>query len=199
MIFEWDSRRVRRARLIGFAAAMGRSVRQPLRCSLPRCRRLYRHVLESDGTMTEVADPFQLSRFIEAQDRVFDTVLAELGAGRKQTHWMWFVFPQLRALGRSSIAKFYGIGSIEEARAYLRHPVLGKRLVQATDAVPSLSGRSAHEIFGSPDDLKFRSSMTLFGEAAGKVGAAPFQRAIERFFAGEPDRLTLEILIGGTD
>ncbi len=140
-------------------------------------------------------DPFALSRFAAAQDPVFDTALAELRAGRKQTHWMWFVFPQLRALGKSATAKFYGIGSIEEARAYLRHPVLAERLAQAADAALGVSGRSAHEIFGSPDDLKFRSSMTLFSEAAGGGGGI-YQLALQRFFAGEPDRLTLD-LIGG--
>ena len=149
--------------------------------------------------MTAAGDPFELSRFVEAQDRVFEAALSELRAGRKKTHWMWFVFPQLRALGRSSTATFYGIGSIEEARAYLGHPVLGQRLAQAVDAVLALSGRSAHEIFGSPDDLKFRSSTTLFGEAAGEAGAAPFRRALERFFAGEPDPLTLHFLTGRTD
>ncbi|MCW5708102.1 DUF1810 domain-containing protein (plasmid) [Shinella yambaruensis] len=138
-------------------------------------------------------DPFELSRFVAAQDRVFDTALAELGAGRKKTHWMWFIFPQLRALGRSPTANFYGIGSIEEARAYLRHPVLADRLARAVDAVLGVSGRSVHEIFGSPDDLKFRSSMTLFGEAAGAEGQR-FRLALERFFAGEPDPHTLELM-----
>lgn len=142
--------------------------------------------------MTE-NDPFELSRFVAAQDRAFDTALAELKAGRKQTHWMWFIFPQLRALGRSPTAHFYGIGSIEEARAYLRHPVLADRLARAVDAVLGISERSAHEIFGSPDDMKFRSSMTLFSEAAGQEGER-FRLALERFYAGEPDRLTLEAI-----
>lgn len=141
-------------------------------------------------------DPFELSRFVAAQDRVFETALAELRAGRKQTHWMWFIFPQLRALGRSPTADFYGIGSIEEARAYLRHPVLADRLARATDAVLGISGRSAHDIFGSPDDIKFRSSMTLFGEAAVE-DEERFRLALERFFAGEPDHRTLELIGGG--
>lgn len=143
-------------------------------------------------------DPFELSRFVAAQDRVFETVLAELRAGRKQTHWMWFIFPQLRALGRSPPADLYGIGSIEEARAYLRHPVLADRLARAVDAVLAVSDRSAHDIFGSPDDVKFRSSMTLFGEAAMEEGER-FRLALERFFAGEPDRLTLELIAGGSN
>lgn len=142
------------------------------------------------------ADPFELSRFVAAQDPVFDTVLAELRAGRKKTHWMWFIFPQLRALGRSPTANFYGIGSIDEARGYLRHPMLADRLARAVDAVLGVSGPSAHEIFGSPDDLKFRSSMTLFSEAAGEEGER-FRCALQRFFAGEPDQRTLELVGGG--
>ncbi|WP_276122066.1 DUF1810 domain-containing protein [Pararhizobium qamdonense] len=141
-------------------------------------------------------DPFELSRFVAAQDRVLETVLAELRAGRKQTHWMWFIFPQLRALGRSPTADFYGIGSIEEARAYLRHSVLAERLARTTDAVLGISGRSAHEIFGSPDDMKFRSSMTLFNEAAVE-NEERFRLTLERFFVGEPDRRTLELIGGG--
>lgn len=109
---------------------------------------------------------------------------------------MWFVFPQLRALGRSPTASFYAIGSIEEARAYLEHPVLRDRMTKAVDTVLGVSGHSAHEIFGSPDDLKFRSSMTLFSEAAAEEGVV-FRRALDRFFAGEPDPLTLELVGGG--
>lgn len=146
--------------------------------------------------VAEEGDPFGLSRFVVAQDAVFDTVLNELRAGRKQTHWMWFVFPQLRALGRSPTANFYGIASIEEARAYLRHPVLADRLALAVDAVLGISDRSAHEVFGSPDDLKFRSSMTLFSEAAGEKGER-FLLALKRFFAGERDPITLELTGGG--
>jgi uncharacterized protein (DUF1810 family) len=138
-------------------------------------------------------DPFQLSRFSAAQDSVFETVLAELRAGAKKTHWMWFVFPQLRGLGRSPTAAFYGLASLEEARAYLTHPVLGERLAEAVDAVLATFGRSAHEIFGSPDDLKFWSSMTLFREAAAEK-TSRFDLALQRFFAGEPDPRTLELL-----
>lgn len=138
-------------------------------------------------------DPFELARFVEAQDPVFDTVLAELRAGRKKTHWMWFVFPQLRALGRSPTANFYGISSLDEARAYLAHPVLSERLVLATRAVLDLQSRSAHEIFGSPDDLKFRSSMTLFNEAAGADGAE-FRQALARYFEGNADDRTIRLL-----
>ncbi|MGB3876762.1 MAG: DUF1810 domain-containing protein [Shinella zoogloeoides] len=141
-------------------------------------------------------DRFELSRFVAAQDHVFDTVLAELRAGHKESHWMWFVFPQLRALGRSPTAKFYGIGSLDEARAYLEHPVLAGRLADAVDAVLAVEGRSVHDIFGSPDDLKFRSSMTLFDKAAGGREKR-FRLALERFFAGEPDRHTLDLIRDG--
>ncbi|WP_337181134.1 DUF1810 domain-containing protein [Shinella sp.] len=142
-------------------------------------------------------DRFALSRFVTAQDPVFDTVIAELRAGRKESHWMWFVFPQLRALGRSPTAKFYGIGSLDEARAYLEHSVLAERLARAVDAVLAVQGRSVHDIFGTPDDLKFRSSMTLFDAVAGG-GEGRFRLALERFFAGGPDRRTLELIHDGS-
>lgn len=142
------------------------------------------------------AAPFDLSRFVAAQELVFEAALTELRAGRKKTHWMWFVFPQLRALGRSPTALFYGINSIEEARAYLEHPVLSERLVQAVAAVLGISGYSAHRIFGSPDDLKFRSSMTLFNEASTEEEVV-FQRALDRFFDGVPDPLTVRLLSCG--
>jgi uncharacterized protein (DUF1810 family) len=123
-------------------------------------------------------------------------VLAELRAGQKQTHWMWFIFPQLRGLGRSATALRYGIADLEEAREYLRHPVLGARLYECTGLVNAVQGKSAHDIFGSPDDLKFRSSMTLFLKAAEAEGqdAAPFRTALNTFYGGEPDPLTLALL-----
>jgi uncharacterized protein (DUF1810 family) len=110
----------------------------------------------------EAADPFDLGRFLTAQAPVFASAVDELNAGRKRSHWMWFIFPQLRGLGSSSIAQFYGIGSLAEARAYLAHPVLGPRPVLCTETVLAVRDKSLHEIFGSPDDMKFRSSMTLF-------------------------------------
>ena len=130
-----------------------------------------------------------LQRFVDAQAPAFPAALAELRAGRKRTHWMWFVFPQLASLGRSGTARFYGIGSLDEARAYAEHPVLGARLVACTQAVLAHAGaRSLHEIFGSPDDLKFRSCMTLFANAAKE--RAPFDAALEAFCDG-PDPLTV--------
>ena len=107
-------------------------------------------------------DPFNLDRFVQAQDPVLAQVRAELWAGHKRTHWMWFVFPQLAGLGRSDTARYYALASLEEARAYLAHPLLGPRLIECTNLVNAVEGRSAHQIFGSPDDLKFHSSMTLF-------------------------------------
>ena len=139
-----------------------------------------------------MADPFDLDRFVRAQDPVLDQVRRELGEGRKRSHWMWFVFPKLRVLGRSATALRYGIGSLAEAKAYLAHPVLGPRLVECTGLVNKVEGRSVHQIFGSPDDLKFHSSMTLF--AAADAGAPAFREALDKYFGGALDAPTLELL-----
>lgn len=135
-----------------------------------------------------------LDRFIVAQDPVFPDVLAELGAGYKQSHWMWFVFPQLTALGRSPTAKFYGLADLGAARAYLAHPVLGPRLITCTQLVNAVEGRSVHEIFGSPDDLKFRSSVTLFHHAAPDEDA--FREALRRYYGGIEDARTVQLMRG---
>jgi uncharacterized protein (DUF1810 family) len=132
-----------------------------------------------------------LLRFLTAQAAVYDTVLAELRAGRKQTHWMWFIFPQLSALGRSPTAKFYGLEGLEEARAYLAHEVLGARLVECTGLVNAVAGRSAHEIFGSPDDVKFRSCVTLF-QLAG--GGNVFEEALRKYYGGVGDEMTVRLV-----
>lgn len=142
-----------------------------------------------------MVDPFDLERFVQAQDPVIDAVRRELRAGRKSTHWMWFVFPQLRALGRSPAAQRYGIASLAEAQAYMAHPVLGSRLVECAELVRAVQGRTAHEIFGSPDDLKLRSSMTLFAAAAPEV--AVFTDVIRKYFRGMPDPLTVDLLAKG--
>jgi uncharacterized protein (DUF1810 family) len=136
-------------------------------------------------------DPYHLERFVLAQDRVFDQVVSELKAGSKQSHWMWFVFPQIRGLGGSPVSVEYAISGREEAKAYVQHSILGPRLKQCTRLVLMVEGRSAHEIFGSPDDMKFRSSMTLFGQVSDDE---IFNRALQKFFAGVSDRLTLERL-----
>ena len=135
---------------------------------------------------------FDLERFVTAQDGVYDRALAELRQGRKQSHWMWFVFPQIAGLGRSSTAMFYAIGSLAEARAYLGHPLLGPRLAECTEAALAYRGRAAEAIFGPVDALKFRSSMTLFEAAADEP--APFDDALDAFYGGERDPATLERL-----
>jgi uncharacterized protein (DUF1810 family) len=130
------------------------------------------------------ADP--LVRFVTAQAPVYASVLAELGAGRKQSHWMWFIFPQLAALGRSPTAKFYGLADLDEARDYLRHPVLGPRLLECTRLVNARDGSTLNQIFGTPDDLKFRSCATLFHHAAPKE--AVFTEALQKYCGSEDER-----------
>lgn len=133
-----------------------------------------------------------LDRFVEAQAPVYTRALAELTAGRKQSHWMWFVFPQLSGLGRSPMAQHYALHSREEARSYLAHPLLGARLKECTRAVLGVTGKTAHEIFDTPDDLKFHSSMTLFAHAA--PDEQLFHAALEKYFGGVEDPLTLQKL-----
>lgn len=138
------------------------------------------------------ADPHDLERFVRAQDEVYPQVLDELGRGRKASHWMWFVFPQLKALGRSATALRFGIATRAEAEAYLAHPLLGARLVECTRLMLFVDGKTALQILGSPDDLKLRSSMTLF---SGIAGAAPeFQLALAKYYAGQADPATLALL-----
>jgi uncharacterized protein (DUF1810 family) len=133
-----------------------------------------------------------LQRFLDAQDGVYEQALAELRAGRKRTHWMWFVFPQIAGLGHSSTAAYYAIADLAEARAYLAHPLLGARLAECAEALLGVTGRTAHEILGSPDDLKLRSSMTLFAQVAGPDSV--FRRVLERCYGGEADARTLDLL-----
>ena len=141
-------------------------------------------------------DPYDLERFVAAQAPLYTQVRAELAAGDKRSHWMWFVFPQLRGLGQSAISIRYAIASLDEARAYLAHPLLGARLVECTELVARVEGRTLHRIFGSPDDLKFQSSMTLFAEAAAgdAARAAPFDGALAKYCDGERDGRTLALL-----
>lgn len=139
-----------------------------------------------------MADPFDLQRFVDAQDRVYDRVLAELRAGAKRSHWIWFIFPQLTELGNSSTAKRFGIGSLAEAQAYLAHPVLGARLRECARLVLAIESRSVDDIFGWPDNLKVRSSMTLFAHATDDN--ADFVAVLDTFYGGEPDARTLELL-----
>ncbi len=140
-------------------------------------------------------DRYELTRFVAAQEPLFDRVRAELTAGRKESHWMWFVFPQLRGLGSSATARRYALACIEEARAYLAHPLLGARLRECTRLVNRIEGRTIEEIFGHPDHLKFRSCMTLFACTAGEAGDGPlFREALRKYFAGEGDPLTRKLL-----
>lgn len=143
-----------------------------------------------------IADPFDLERFVTAQTPVFSTALAELKAGRKRSHWMWFIFPQLRGLGRSFTAQFYGVSSLGEARAYLGHALLGPRLALCTETVLGSRATSLPEVFGSPDDLKFRSSMTLFAVASAD-GESLFLKALDRWCEGQPDEQTRRLLSHG--
>ena len=139
-----------------------------------------------------MTDPLNLQRFVDAQAPVYADVLDELRAGKKATHWMWFIFPQLKELGRSAIAKEYGITSLAEAVAYLEHPLLGQRLLECTGLMLAARGKSVLEILGSPDDLKFRSCMTLFMAARPDL---PFwQAALDQYFGGEADAATVSLL-----
>ncbi|MBR0990365.1 DUF1810 domain-containing protein [Bradyrhizobium japonicum] len=138
-----------------------------------------------------MTDSFDLERFVRAQNPVYADVLAELARGRKQSHWMWFVFPQIAGLGLSAMSQRYAIGSRAEAKAYLAHPVLGARLIECTRLVLAVQGRSINAILGQPDDAKFRSSMTLFGAVSDEP---VFGEALARYFTGERDAATLQIL-----
>ena len=140
------------------------------------------------------ADSHNLQRFVDAQQHVISSVIAELKHGRKRGHWIWFIFPQLKGLGHSANSEFYGILSLQEAAAYLQHPLLGPRLKECTQLVNAVEGHSAQDIFGEIDALKFRSSMTLFAKAASDNQI--FINAIEKYFAGEFDALTIERLEG---
>ena len=137
-------------------------------------------------------DPHDLERFVAAQNPVWDHVRAELRRGRKSSHWMWFVFPQLAGLGSSPTARAYALSGLDEAQAYLAHPVLGPRLREAAELAAAVQGRTASEVFGYPDDLKLRSSMTLFARAAPQDPV--FTAVLDRYFGSDPDPRTLELL-----
>ena len=137
------------------------------------------------------ADPFDLDRFVAAQQPVIDRVRDELHRGRKAGHWMWFVFPQIAGLARSAMSQRYAIHSRDEARAYLDHPLLGSRLVECVRLLIAVEGRSAHAIFGSPDDLKLHSCLTLFAELESND---VFNRALAKYFDGRPDQATIDLL-----
>ncbi len=137
-------------------------------------------------------DPFDLNRFVDAQKSVYETALSELRRGRKTSHWMWFIFPQVAGLGQSAMSQRYAIADLEEAQAYLAHPVLGARLRECAKVVLTVEGRSASAIFGSPDDMKLQSSMTLFARADGN--GSVFGKVLEKYYGGEEDGATLREL-----
>jgi uncharacterized protein (DUF1810 family) len=141
---------------------------------------------------SDSSDPFDLQRFLQAQNPVFAEVCSELRQGRKSGHWMWFIFPQLRGLGYSETARYYGISSLDEATAYANHFILGPRLTECSRLVMLIDGLPIEEIFGYPDYLKFRSSMTLFARATSENEV--FTSALEKYFDAQPDRRTLELL-----
>ena len=143
-------------------------------------------------TMSPPADAFDLERFVKAQAPDYARALSELRSGRKRSHWMWYVFPQLRGLGFSPMAQLYGITGLAEARAYLDHPVLGPRLRECAEAVMEIEGANAHDIFGSPDDLKLRSCATLVAQVSPR--GSVFERLLEKFYDGVPDTATLRLL-----
>lgn len=139
-----------------------------------------------------MADPYDLNRFVRAQDESYQQALTELERGRKQSHWMWFIFPQIDGLGSSPISRRYAIKSEDEARAYLAHPVLGPRLTQCVEAILAVDGKSATEILGYPDDLKLKSCATLFAHVSSPGSA--FERVLDKFYSGERDAATLRLL-----
>jgi len=140
----------------------------------------------------QAADPHNLQRFVDAQEASFTSALAELKQGRKRGHWIWFVFPQLKGLGHSANSEFYGISGLAETATYLKHPVLGPRLIECVQAVNSVERRSATEIFGEVDAMKFRSSLTLFAKAASSEPV--FTQALQKYFNGEFDPVTMSVL-----
>jgi uncharacterized protein (DUF1810 family) len=142
--------------------------------------------------LISAADPYDLTRFVQAQERDYEQAMSEIRSGRKRSHWMWYIFPQIEGLGVSSTSRHYAIKSVAEAEAFLRHPVLGPRLLASAQATMEVEGRSAFELFGTPDDMKLRSCATLFASVspAGSV----FQQLLDRYFDGEPDATTLGLL-----
>ena len=141
-------------------------------------------------------DPHNLQRFLHAQERDYQTALTEITDGQKMSHWMWYIFPQYEGLGFSSTSKHYAIKSSAEAEEYLDHPILGPRLRECVQILLSVNGRSAHQIFGSPDDMKLKSSMTLFAHVS--PGEQVFEEALARYFAGQRDRKTLDLVGDGS-
>jgi uncharacterized protein (DUF1810 family) len=146
-------------------------------------------------TSTDTGDPYDLARFVRAQEYNYQEALSEIRNGRKRSHWMWYVFPQFHGLGSSPTTRRFAIKSIEEAEAYLRHPLLGPRLLECCEAAVSVEGSSALDVFGSPDDMKLRSCATLFSRVS--PGGSVFERLLDRYFGGERDDKTLRLIESG--
>ena len=146
----------------------------------------------STNATGQTDDPYDLDRFVQAQEGDYERALSEIASGRKRSHWMWYVFPQYEGLGFSSTSRRYAIKSVEEAEAYLKHPVLGRRLAECAATALRVEGRSASEIFGSPDDMKLKSSATLFAYVS--PPGSVFSQLLEKFFHGQPDQKTLDLI-----
>jgi uncharacterized protein (DUF1810 family) len=151
--------------------------------------------MKPDGATNNASEPYDLNRFVVAQKNCYPQVLAELQRGQKESHWMWYIFPQFGGLGFSSMSARYAIKSIDEVRAYLSHPTLGPRLIECANAVLDIQGRAAIEVFGSPDDLKLRSCATLFASVS--PPGSVFHKLLERYYGGEADAKTLRLLAVG--
>jgi uncharacterized protein (DUF1810 family) len=148
--------------------------------------------MSGERSMARNADPYDLNRFVLAQEDNYQQALSELESGRKRSHWMWYIFPQLDGLGSSSLSKLYSIKSHDEARAYLEHPVLGRRLVECAEAILAVDGKSATTILGSPDDMKLKSCATLFAHVS--ASGSVFERILDKFYGGERDDATVRLL-----
>jgi uncharacterized protein (DUF1810 family) len=148
--------------------------------------------MAGEGVPGDATDPYDLNRFVQAQEEDYAQAFAEIRSGRKRSHWMWYVFPQFDGLGHNAMSKRYSIKSVAEAQAFLRHPTLGPRLVECCEAALGVEGRSAHEIFGSPDDFKLRSCATLFARVS--PGGSVFDRLLDKYFEGARDDRTLRLM-----
>jgi uncharacterized protein (DUF1810 family) len=156
-----------------------------------------RRIMADVKVSSNVSDRYDLNRFVQAQEGVYERALAEVKNGRKRSHWMWYIFPQFQGLGFSAMSQRYAIESVAEAKAYLNHPILGSRLIECIEAALSVEGRSAYEIFGSPDDMKLKSCATLFAYVSPEESV--FEQLLNKFFNGDRDHKTLELLANSSN
>lgn len=148
--------------------------------------------MRAPNDSSDINEQYNLGRFVQAQNETFDKALLEIKQGRKSSHWMWYIFPQFNGLGSSATSQFYSIKTLKEARAYLTHPILGPRLKESVEAALGVEGRSAYEVFGSPDDMKLKSCATLFANISPPDSV--FHQLLVKFFEGKPDRVTLKLI-----